>query len=102
MQVAQLLHELTSGEIAGKKKAAIMWDDRCPWSFDDLKCLCTTVSSLVYADFLRPFKFHTNASGSGLGVVLYQTCDDGMDAVIANTSSWNFLPSKLAVVEEFH
>ena len=29
MQVAQPLHELTSGENAGKKKAAIQWDSRC-------------------------------------------------------------------------
>ena len=29
IQVAQPLHELTSGENAGKKKAAIQWDSRC-------------------------------------------------------------------------
>ena len=35
-QVAQSLHELTLGENAGKKKAAIRWNDRCQQAFDDL------------------------------------------------------------------
>ena len=37
MQVAQPLHELTSGDNMGKKKAAIKWDIRCQQAFDDLK-----------------------------------------------------------------
>ena len=41
MQIAQPLHKLTSGENAGRKKAAIWWDNRCQQSFDDLKRLCT-------------------------------------------------------------
>ena len=73
MQVAQPLHELTSGENVGEKKAVITWDDRCQSSFDDLKCLCTMASILAYVHFTRPFKLHTDACGSGLGDVLYQT-----------------------------
>ena len=49
------VHELTSGENAGKKKMAIMWDDRCQWSSDDQKCLCTMEPIVAYADFSRPF-----------------------------------------------
>ena len=37
MQVAHPLHELTSGENVGKKKAAIKWDSRCQQAFNDLK-----------------------------------------------------------------
>ena len=48
-QVAQPLHELTSGENTGKKKMAIMWDNRCQWSFDNLKCPCTILPILAYA-----------------------------------------------------
>ena len=40
----------------------------------------------AYADFTRPFKLHTNACRSGVGAFLYQTRDDGMDAVIAYAS----------------
>ena len=74
-QVAQPLHELTSGENAGKKKAAIQWDSRRQQVFNDLKTLCTTAPILAYADFTKPFKLHTDACSSGLGAVLYQTCE---------------------------
>ena len=67
-QVAQPLHELTSGENAGKKKAAIKWDSRFQQAFDDLKKLCTTTPILAYANFTKPFKLHTDACGTGLGL----------------------------------
>ena len=73
VQVAHPLHELTLAENTGKKKAAIKWDSRCQQAFDDLKTLCTTAPILAYADFTKPFKLHTNACGTGLGAVLYQT-----------------------------
>ena len=72
-QVARPLHKLTLGENVGKKKAAIKWDSKCQLAFDDLKTLCTTAPILVYADFAKPFKLHTDACGTGLGAVLYQT-----------------------------
>ena len=71
--MAQPLHELTSGESVGKKKAAIKWDNRCQQAFLDLKRLCTTAPILAYADFTKPFKLHTDACGTGLGAALYQT-----------------------------
>ena len=105
-QVACPLHELTSGENAGKKKAPIKWDSRCQQAFDDLKKLCTTAPILTYANFTKPFKLHTDAYGFGLGVVLYQTREDGTETVIAYASrslskaesttqhtSWSFSPS---------
>ena len=84
--MAAPLHKLTSGENAGKKKVAIVWDDRCQCSFDDLKHLDTMATILAYADFTRAFELHTNACRSGLGTVLYQTHDDGMDDVITYAS----------------
>ena len=90
----------------GKNKAGVAWDDRCQQSFDDLKHPCTMAPILAYANFTRPFKLHTNGCRSGLGAVLYQTCDYGTDAVMAYTSrsltkakshypapNWSFLPS---------
>ena len=85
-QVAQPLHELTLGENAGKKKAAIWWDERCQQAFVDLKGLCTTLPILAYADFTQPFKLHTDDCGFGLRAVLYQTCKHGPDMVIAYAS----------------
>ena len=115
MQVAQPLHKLTVGENVGKKKAAIKWDSRCQHAFDDLKKLCTMVPILVYANFSKPFKLHTDACGTGLGAVLYQTREDSTEAVIAFASrslskaeshypahKLEFLALKWAVVEKFH
>ena len=76
---------------------------------------CTTVPNLAYVDFTHPFKLHTDACGSGLGAVLYQTHKDGMDAVIAYASrsltkaesnypahKLEFLTLMWTVVEKFH
>ena len=41
---------------------------------------------LAYADFTKPFKHHTDACGTGLGDVLYQTQEDGTKAVIVYAS----------------
>ena len=113
--VVQLLHKLTLGENAGKRKVAIQWDDRCQQAFDDLKRLCTTTLILAYVDFTQPFKLHTDACGSGLGAVLYQTHKDGTDAVIGYarrsltkieshypTHKLECLAPKLVVVKKFH
>ena len=115
VQVACPLHELTSGENVGKKKAAIKWDLRCQKAFDDLKTLCTTVPILAYANFTKPFKLHTDTCGTGLGAVFYQTREDGTEAVIAYASrslnkaeshypahKLEFLALKWAVVKKFH
>ena len=106
---------MTSGENAGKKKAAIKWDSRCQQAFDDLKALCTTVPILAYADFSKPLRFHTDACGTGLGAVLYQTQEDSTEAVIDYASrslskaeshyyahKFEFLTLKWAVVKKFH
>ena len=115
MQVACPLHELTLAENVGKKKAAIKLDSRCQQAFDNLKTLCTMASILAYANFTKPFKLHTDACGTGLGAVLYQTQEDCTEAVIAYASrslnkaeshypahKLEFLTLKWAVVEKFH
>ena len=83
--------------------------------FDDLKTLCTMAPILAYANFTKPFKLHTDACGTGLGAVLYQTWEDGTKAVIAYASrslnkaeshypahKLEFLALKWAVVKKFH
>ena len=114
VQVAWPLHELTLCKNAGRKKAAIMWNSRCQQAFNDLKRLCTRAPILVYADFTKPFKLHTDACGTGLVVVLYQIWEDSTEAVIAYVSrslskaeshdpahKLEFLALKWAVVEKF-
>ena len=70
---------------------------------------------LVYANFTKPFKLHTDACGTGLGAVLYQTWEDDTKAVIAYASrslskaeshypahKLEFLTLKWAVVKKSH
>ena len=109
------LHELTSGENVGKKKPAIKWHSRHQQAFDDLKKLCTMALILVYANFTKLFKLHTDACGTGLGAFLYQTWEDGTKACNSYASrslskaeshypahKLEFLILKWAVAEKFH
>ena len=115
MQVAWPLHELTSGENTGKKRAAIQWDSKCQQAFDDLKRLCTIAPVVAYADFIKLFKLHIDTCGSDLEAVLYQTHEDGTGVVIAYSSrslskaeshypahKLEFLTLKWVVVGKFH
>ena len=62
---------------------AIKWNEDCEEPFQKLKQLCSSTPILAYADYLKPFKLHTDACNLGLGAVLYQTSEDGLDRVIA-------------------
>ena len=50
-----------------------------------LQRLCTESPVLAYGDFKAPFVLHTDASGDGLGVVVYQV-QEGQKRVIAYAS----------------
>ena len=78
-----------------------------------LKGVCTSAPILAFADFIKPFKLHTNASAIRLGAVLYQEWD-GKDRVICYASralsrseshypthKLEFLALKWAVAESF-
>ena len=76
--------------------------------------LCTKSPILAYADFKAPFILHTDASGDGLGAVLYQV-HEGHKRVIAY-ASWGltrsernypahelgFLSLKWTITDKFH
>ena len=70
---------------------------------------------LADANYMKPFKLHTDASENGLGAVLYQKQDDGTDCVIAyaigtlsksernyDAHKLEFLALKWSVMERFH
>jgi len=89
------------------------WEQEHQVVFDKLKDLLTSPPILAYPNFELPFEIHTDASGIGLGAVLYQV-QEGQRKVIAyasrslNRSEKNysafkleFLALKWAVTEFF-
>ena len=61
------------------------WGPEQEESFTRLKTCLTTPPVLGFVDFKKPFELHTDASGHGLGAVLYQECE-GRNRVIAYAS----------------
>ena len=61
------------------------WNDECEEAFWKLKEICTSTLSLVFSDFSKPFKLHTDACTLGLGAILYHN-QDGDDCVIGYES----------------
>ena len=72
----KLLCKQISGENAKDKKNAIAWDEDCKKAFNQMKEICTHTPILAYANFIKPFRVHMDASEHGLGVVLYQKQED--------------------------
>ena len=90
------------------------WGQEQQESFERLRALCTAAPVLAYADYTKPFILHTDASGDGLGAVLYQE-QEGIERPIAFASrslspsecnypahKLEFLALKWAVTEKFH
>ena len=113
--MANPLNKLISGENATKKHKKVEWDEKCEEAFIALKEQCCNPPILAYADYGKPFKLHTDASGLGLGAILYQTQEDGTDRVIAYASrtlskseknypayKLEFLALKWSVHDRFH
>ena len=54
--------------------------------FDTLKDLCTSTPILAYADYKKEFQLCMDACKKGLGGVLYQKDENGLQRVIAYAS----------------
>ena len=70
---------LTAGGNANKKKQKVQWSVDCQEAFKNLKYPCSNTKVLAYANYSKPFKLCTDASGDGLGWILYQRQDEGID-----------------------
>ena len=55
-----------------KRNSRSIWGPEQQEAFETLQRLCTESPILAYPDFKAPFILHTDASGDGLGAVLYQ------------------------------
>ena len=127
-QLVKPLNDLTAGYIPrktqkkGGKKGTLtlaseishLWEDQHQTAFDEVIRLLTSAPILGIADRGQPFTLHCDASGTGLGAVLYQK-QDGVTKVIAyasrglNKTEMNypahkreFLALKWAMTDKFH
>ena len=61
------------------KKTKFLWDGRCQEAFDKVKSLLMSSPVLVAPDYDKPFKLAVDASDAGIGSVLMQEDDEGVD-----------------------
>ena len=85
-QIAKHLNALILGDNASNRTKKVEWNQDCQETFDKLMELCTTAPVLGFADYSLQFSVHIDASGLGLGAVLYQTQEDGVGKVITFSS----------------
>lgn len=65
------------------KRRQFIWNEEAQTSFDDIKKVLTTAPLLVTPDFTRPFVVQCDASTSGVGGVLSQEDEEGIERPIA-------------------
>ena len=116
-KIAKPLNKLLQnleGTPSQKKKIQGLLGPEQQEAFETLQRLCTESPILAYADFKAPFILHIDASGDGLGAVLYQV-QEGKQRVIAYASQsltrsernypvhkLEFLALKWAITDKFH
>ena len=76
-KIAKPLNDFLEGEASKLKSEELELTPEALQAFEDLKKKCMTTPVLVFADFRKPFRLETDASGEGLGTVLLQESDDG-------------------------
>ena len=63
------------------KKAAVSWNPELQAIVDNVIDVLKSPAVMAYPDFEKPFVLNCDASGYGLGTVLYQQQDDGLRVI---------------------
>ena len=113
-KIAKPLNDLLEREASKLKSEELELTPEALQAFEDLKKKCMTAPVLVFADFRKPFRLETDASGEGLGAVLLQESDDGHYHPVAfasrelkggepkyHSSKLEFLALKWAMTKQF-
>ena len=110
--ISDLLLETRSEKSSKKQK--VVWSDACKSALESLITDISAPPILSYPDFDKEFILHTDASGYGLGAILYQKQDEKMCVIGYGSRTLNkseskyhatkleFLALKWAVTEVFH
>ena len=114
-KIAKPLNDLLEGEASKLKDEELELTPEALQAFEDLKKKFMTAPVLVFANFEKPFRLETDASGEGLGAILLQESDNGQYHPVAFASQelkggepkyhsfkLEFLALKWAVTEQFH
>ena len=75
--IAKPLHKLT------ENNSVFKWTEECQEIFIELRHRLTSTPVLAHPDFFKPFTLDTDASNTGIGAVLSQEGEDGVEHVIA-------------------
>ena len=82
----QMIRQPKTNDTSRKTKpSAFQWTEACQRAFESLITKLSESPVLAFPDFSLPFTLHTDASGVGLGTVLYQM-QDGKQRVLAYAS----------------
>ena len=113
-KIVQPLNDLISEEKSKLKGQEVKLTIEALDAFHELKIKCMMAPVLVFADFEKPFRLETDASGDGLGAVLSQKQSDGKYHPVAyasrslkgseskyHSSKLEFLALKWAIVNQF-
>ncbi len=76
-------------ELTGKKDGKLVtfeWMSARQKTFETIKAKLAIALVIAHSDFNKPFILYTDASGGGVGAVLYQKDDDGRERIIACAS----------------
>ena len=65
------------------KPNRVAWTTECDRAFQELKLILCSSPVLASSDFTRPFTLQTDASDRGVGAVLSQYDDDGLEHPVA-------------------
>lgn len=111
--LTDLLPPTTTKKNAKIKTKEWRWEEAQEETFNKLKDILSSPPILAYPDFQKPFELHTDASGKGLGAILYQTQDDRKKVIAYASRSLSkpeknysafkleFLALKWAITEKF-
>ena len=77
---AKPLHQLT------EKRSTFKWTTDCQAAFDHLKQCLTSAPTLMMPNWSQPFIIDTDDSDTGIGAVLSQVDDEGVEHVVAYAS----------------